>query len=670
MTATTKGSLAVKNGVDLLRNSVDVEELGPFDGRVGAHIQLGHTPCFITTNADYIPELLPTASDHLQLRRDMRYGPDDPTVWPQQYSVEFCHLGAIPRPPSAEADFQIQAIMWWDPHPEDFVSTDSGLTVTRGLGKLTHTRSSRFVKPVETLLKECAEYQKGIVSPAKISPIITGLAQSMKLALERLRMLPSTYPRMLIEVTTLQRCYLELWGALRYMSVYKPRMDSLDAPSLPAGKGLPDECVGVFTSDPAIAQQFHKARIPYWLIRPLTAFHLENIVSVVKPVQASSAIVLVPAEGFAPVPVGPKLEDRLRSLHLCTRSTPWYTNPFATVPAVPSPVQPIAGPSQPRIQPSSSSSPAPARAPSPPRQHAPSNHSRSPAKPPKGPPKEERNKFEVFDSPYMPTVIPSWAISLAQIDRSHPPTSGADQRNVYVYPEPAILVSAADDGRRRMMLHHYQLIRDALIYRFGDPNISVLTAQQWRDILQGKIQRQGKAGSRAEARTAVIETVLAPAMRACGLEELTGFPVDPQNAPPTEVNRARELVWEAAEYGFRYELLALDERASGIQRPDECRQCFPGQALVGFNITQSKEGFAAADSHERRVYLLRLAKLMLDWKTPDRSPLLTPALQQPESTVETRALEDAVTRYYTKSFYDLFGRAAIVPMRIDHELGQ
>lgn len=276
----------------------------------------------------------------------MRYGPDDPTLWPQQYSEEFCHLGAIPRRPVTS---KAKATMWWDPDQNDFISPQSGQTITRGLGKLTQNQCSQLAQSVELLLKECAVYTE-TTRPAKIPPIITQLSDSVRLGLERLNHLPSTYTRMVIEVTNLQRCCLELMGVLRYRMVYKPRIMAGTAE-----EGLPDDCMGVFTSDPVLAQQFHVARLPYWLIRPLTAFHTENILEVVKPLEAAGTIELDAAPSFIPVSVGGTIEQRLRSLHLCTKVAPWYKDPFLALPPPPPatlaspPSQPVAGSSHSRL---------------------------------------------------------------------------------------------------------------------------------------------------------------------------------------------------------------------------------------------------------------------------------------------------------------------------------
>lgn len=316
--------------------------MGPFDGRVGAHFAGWGAPFFITSHATYIPDFAPGLADQLFLRRDMRYGPDDPTLWPQQYSAYFCHLGAIPRRPSGPTDDPLMW-MWWDPQPVDFVSPQSGLTITRGLGQLRPEKTHQLGKLVDKLLDECKAYTASI-APAQVNPLLPQITQAVRLAIERLRSIPSTYDRMVLGVTSLQRAYLELTGLLRYISIYKPRMENLDVEA-----GPPDDCIGVFTADPAIAQLFRIARLPYWLIRPLSVFNKETILSVVPLLDPTALLVLEAAPGYPTVPVGTDLDQRIRSLHLCTQSVPWYKNPFASPVAtsVQPPQQAVAGPSRP-----------------------------------------------------------------------------------------------------------------------------------------------------------------------------------------------------------------------------------------------------------------------------------------------------------------------------------
>ncbi|KAJ6607489.1 hypothetical protein B0H10DRAFT_2227793 [Mycena sp. CBHHK59/15] len=253
----------------------------------------------------------------------MRYGPDDPTLWPQAYSSAFCHLGAIPKKPTSEKKIKEHGIMWWDPTPADFVSLDTGRSIIRGLGKLSTPQFSRLAQPTNTLIEEYKVYAKSIPPPGKVISLFPALVQTLSLGLERLQTLPSTYSKMVLGVTNLQRAYLELRGLLSYMTIYKPRMEDPDAVS-----ALPDGCVGVYTSDPTVAQQFRITRLPYWFIRPMLAFKHENILSIATPLDPAAELQLEPAVGYPVITVGATTEDKMRALHLCTHNTPWYKDPF------------------------------------------------------------------------------------------------------------------------------------------------------------------------------------------------------------------------------------------------------------------------------------------------------------------------------------------------------
>ncbi|KAJ7030928.1 hypothetical protein C8F04DRAFT_1263418 [Mycena alexandri] len=108
--------------------------------------------------------------------------------------------------------------MFWNPQREDFISPESGMTITRGLGKLRHRQCSRLADAVKILLEECRNYTETIPAVARVFSM---LEQSLKLGLERLQSVPSTYQRMVLEVTIVQRTYLELKGLLEYMTIYK-----------------------------------------------------------------------------------------------------------------------------------------------------------------------------------------------------------------------------------------------------------------------------------------------------------------------------------------------------------------------------------------------------------------------------------------------------------------
>ncbi|KAJ6624651.1 hypothetical protein B0H10DRAFT_1942958 [Mycena sp. CBHHK59/15] len=657
---------SIYDGVDLLKNRRLVPDLpGPLDGRVAAYVEMGQTSYFITTNAHYVPLLPDIDPKKIVVRRDMHFGPDDPVLWPRLYSNKFCHLVAIPKAPTSPQDQEEPGVMWWNPSPANFVCPASGLTLTRGLGRLAGAWFSEFAVRTGALIDEYEQYVKSLPTGTKPPLLLPQLVQRLRLSLERLR-IPSTYIRMVVGVTTVQREYLELTGLLRYMTKYKPRLEGIEDPN--ANTARPDNCIGCFTDDPRIAQVFWNACLPCWFIRPLRVFADEYILKVVVPLAATDFLEMKPAAEFSPVPATDRLDDRMSLVHRCTENTPWYRNPFeyaspdvASTSAAGSARAGTAGEQSAKAGPSRNVSSAPSSS-------APSRGKGSPyaaararakvqkeAKGPNPNAKPARDKFLPFDRPEMPTTITPWATALAAIDRSRPPSCGIDKPQLYVMPEPALLASPEEEPRRRMLYHHYRLLRDALMFRLADRSQRhpLLTTQQWRDILQGKVNKQGMDGARAQARSASLEDLLRPAFSACGIQTLTEFPVPPEAVPPMNVHSTKELLWELAEINFRYEFLALDARASGLERSDLCR---------------SQRGLAARESMDRLPYLLCMAGLMRNWAVPcERPKQIDNAKGRTEWVAgSVRHLEQKVAEYYTQSFYELFGRAAVVPMRLEH----
>ncbi|KAJ7197323.1 hypothetical protein B0H12DRAFT_1245069 [Mycena haematopus] len=178
-----------------------VISLGSFDGRVGAVAHLGAEHYFITTHADYIPALPSLKIPHaLFLRSDMRYGTDDPTLWPQRWEARYCHFPAIARR-GTRSELNI---MWWDPGPQDFIH---GTAITKGLGTLSTQRVTQLLKPINALVGGATIYTSHPRSPT-------------------FHYVPTTYTKMVFGVTSLQRAFLELDALYNYMTIYKPRIDN------------------------------------------------------------------------------------------------------------------------------------------------------------------------------------------------------------------------------------------------------------------------------------------------------------------------------------------------------------------------------------------------------------------------------------------------------------
>ncbi|KAJ7732901.1 hypothetical protein DFH07DRAFT_780746 [Mycena maculata] len=592
------------HSVDLLRNRSLTIPLGPFDGKVAAVAQLGAQHYFITTNTDYVPAVPSLQLPHaVFLRSDMRDGTDDPTLWPQQWTQRYCHMPVIAEK-GTRPDLDV---MWWDPSQADF---EVGSVVMRGLGRLSHRQFSRFLPPINQLVARCRELRK--TSPTLAIPLFGDLIQHILMWLEQLQTLPTTYPKMVFAVTSLQR----LWGA----------------------------------------------HVPFWFLRPVEVFDAENILAVVALREPSFGLSDPDAHGDGAPPVlytGNSTLEKIAAIHSAAIQTPWYHDPFTTTNTrsrSPSAI-PVASGSRPVARSNNQQSrykPYPANAPS-----------KSPAK---APAKTERDKFSVLAVEEMPPSIVSMADALAQVDRSVVPYTSDGVDKQYVLPEPALFVNTTPD-RRRKFLHHWNLLADGFIYMLTQ-HPQLLSAQEWRDVLEGLMTRRGAPGSRTYRRSANLKDRIRPALETSNVSSIEGFPVPTEFLPEFPLEWTREIVWQVAEISFRFELCTLDRRASRKNQLDVVKACFAGHMLVGVLLEMSKCGWASTTLEEHHRYVGRTATLMLDWTTKSPRPNIIRRVAEHLrwSPSEMQALETAVCRYCTQAFWEYFGRAAVVPLRLDHDV--
>jgi hypothetical protein len=154
----------------------------------------------------------------VKFRADIRYGPDDPTLWPQPWVEMYCHLGAIPRKPDDPND--CLSIMWWDPTLDDFKFF--GGSLVDGLGELSGSKLLSLRKMMSRMEDRIDDHKRAFPNPNKLLLL---LVRAMQDAFTRLDSLKTTFTEMRIGVTEFQRYYLETYGCLDYLEIYKPRMD-------------------------------------------------------------------------------------------------------------------------------------------------------------------------------------------------------------------------------------------------------------------------------------------------------------------------------------------------------------------------------------------------------------------------------------------------------------
>jgi hypothetical protein len=256
------------------------------------------------------------------LRSDFRYGPDDHTLWPQPFLHDYPHLGAIPRRPEDPKD--PLSIMWWNPTRADFFPLEDG--VMDGMGQLSTSRYWEF----QDMWKELKERVEKYVKKSTPNSLLSLLVRAMDDALVRMRSLKSPFGLMWFKVTEFQRLYLESYGLLDYLETYKPRMDGQIPPATTVAK-----CIGAFTTVPQIAQYFHTAGLPIWLIQPWkTGPFPYNVLTVVSPLNPTDSLCISPHEPPFPVIFRGFVNTREKhdAIHSYSRKWLVFKDPFQDEP--------------------------------------------------------------------------------------------------------------------------------------------------------------------------------------------------------------------------------------------------------------------------------------------------------------------------------------------------
>ncbi|KAJ6600722.1 hypothetical protein B0H10DRAFT_2230813 [Mycena sp. CBHHK59/15] len=581
----------------------------------------------------------------------MRYGTNDPILWPQQYEPKYCHMPLVSRH-GARRDLDI---MWWTPTLQDF---EVGSAVTRGLGRLKGNKLVKLLAPINELIPRCRELKK--TSPSLAITLFGELIRQVVMWVEQLETLPTTFNKMVFGLTSLQHAFLELDALYNYMTVYKQRIENFNTVHAVA------QTVGTFTTIPVVAQQLFAAGILFWLLRPVEVFDAENILKIVTLQQPNFGLADPEAHADGAPPVlysGNSTLEKIAAIKQAALHTPWYRDPFETTdntrgrspspapettppvasssritaPPLPTPAAPVA--SGPQLVVRSKTQQQRGKPPYPPK--VPKNSAQR--KNSTQPPKLERDKFSVLAVPEMPPSIACMADALANVDRSVQPYQNHPADRRYVLPEPALLVNTTPEQRRKF-LHHWQLLADRFIYSLTQAP-QLFSPQEWRDVLEGLLRPRGVPGSRTYRRSTNLEDRIRPALEASKCSRIEGLPVPENQVPDFSLSETQEILWQLAETNFR-----------GM--------------LVGVPLELSKCGWAATTFEERHCYVQRTATLMLDWTTKSTLPTIIRrvTVRLPWSASEMETLENTVCRYYTQAFWEYFGRAAVVPLRLEHDL--
>ena len=258
------------------------------------------------------------------LHADLRYGPDDPTLWPQPHLVEYPHLGSIPRKPVDVND--PLSIMWWDPTHDDFETFDG--SIVDGLGELLKLKLLLFEALMKGLEDRVEEYKKGRDLLDLPNKFLLSMVKAMQDAYVCIASLKTSFTEMRFGITEFQRYFLEVAGCLDYLVLYKPHMDRIKPSATTVAN-----CVGAVTNLPRVVQDFHNAGIPIWFLRPKKSWASPiscNILKVITPlIPADLVCVSEHDPPFPPIFHGTMTRyERHSAIHRYSRQWLAFKDPF------------------------------------------------------------------------------------------------------------------------------------------------------------------------------------------------------------------------------------------------------------------------------------------------------------------------------------------------------
>ncbi|KAF8152726.1 hypothetical protein K438DRAFT_1987881 [Mycena galopus ATCC 62051] len=446
--------------------------------------------------------------------------------------------------------------------------------------------------------------------------------------------------------------------------------------------------MGTFVHEPAITQQLHRMGLPFWFLRPYHQFDAENILELVEVTRPSLFLTAECPPDIVHIYSGSNVEEKIAAMTKEAQKMAWCCDPFTDSSTAQSSAGVGQGTSFPASSIASSSSPSHAHSAS--SQGAFGGAQRTPM-PPRSTPYQrpargkgatrpvvqntapsERDKFKPLVADEMPGYFRCWTEALALVDRTVR-VRGSPQDKYYVLPEPALLASPGTPERRQMFLHNWTLVHAAMIYRATEGN-GCLSSQEWRDILEGKAMRDEGQRNKRTGNNRSLRNIMAPVLADCGINDLNGYPVSREaTLPEYSILAAKQIIWQVAEINFRFEFASLDQRASGQERKRAVTECFAGGMLFEVPLKYSKQGLAAPYVHERHPFYIRMARLMQDWKLSSRRPTIIQNMprweeeRRPWTDEAMRDLEFGVAHYYTQAFFELYGRAAVLPMWLEQD---
>ncbi|KAI0740262.1 hypothetical protein C8Q76DRAFT_607744, partial [Earliella scabrosa] len=595
-------------------------------------------------NMGYIPTPL-VGIVEVVLQSDCRYGTADPIHYPQVFAQELGFLCAIRRP--VQKDHAYSPI-WSSPCEEDFVSIQ-GATISC-LGLL----APSTLRPLSILVEQMSQNVRTFFVAHPDDSSLRCYHAAMQQALERLYTFPSTFKDVQMQYALVQRYWLICLAYMDYASL-SDEAARLNLDAHPVPPAVRKDFMGAFTTSPDVAQKLFSAGIPVWFMRPKAAVpsgtrilqqtRPQPVTIRTEPDEDSSSTGEVLYKGLAGFN---HLLSTLRAAStyrdLCRTPLLVIMNREAISLGVSQQQHKLMLRDPDGAARREKSSKAARCHPS----VVHPSHVRG------------RDKFHDVQHEWMPPSLEAWEKAMS--------TVGNEER------------SAPVQKRRDRYLFNWLRLRSCWLYllRVSDGDPTSVPPQWWRDTLYWDTRRTGDVTDRAptknEKRRQSIKQVFGRFFddRTIDVENNTPVTWYHHRLQSCDPRLCPLIVWELFDLGFRYELLALDRtlvpnktgELEEVMREELLARVFPDRALYGLRELPSQpSGLSASLPHQRAPYLEGLRVVVSRW--PSCPPVIrgSPPLTSTMHKDLLISLEERVTLFYVRKFFECSGRAPLIPHR-------
>ncbi|KAK0441537.1 uncharacterized protein EV420DRAFT_1650042 [Desarmillaria tabescens] len=261
------------------------------------------------------------------MRRDYKYGKDDPLSWPQLYCPEYPHFACIRTPPwnSSPSDLFYPLFA---PVNHSIFSPCAECSIVPNIGKL----AGVYLEKLKAACIDIMRAARRIDRPDSLRLQIRLDCNMIDLFLARLDALPMNFERVCLTVAETQRVTCLLCALVDYIQIYKPRMDGL----VERDPKVHDPMImGAFVEDAMMLQHFFCARILVWTMQPLeeaAVYRIDVLTDIETP--DSWLVLNQPRLKLRSVYNGAPNKAKYTAMNLFTRDHLGWANPFR----LPSPV--------------------------------------------------------------------------------------------------------------------------------------------------------------------------------------------------------------------------------------------------------------------------------------------------------------------------------------------